>query len=323
MTRAVPNTFANVTNATTPNLDADFSALAPGVVLACTATGTNTILLTPVASTLSVTGYSDKEIYSFVAAANSTGSVQINISGVGAVNLYLADGVTQAGSGNIALGKFYMIAYQTALSGFVIVSAASSSTPTRQVFTSSSGTYTTPIGTTWLEVRLIGAGGGAGAAITNNGADGGDTTFSALTGSGGKAGAANGGPGGNGGAATGGNINIPGGNGSAGANPGISVNLVFGIGGNGVFGGGAGGPQNGNAGVNGATNSGGGGSGGSAAGANGGAGGGAGGYCETIITAPATTYSYVVGSGGVGGAAGTMAGGSGAAGIIIVTEYYS
>jgi hypothetical protein len=53
-----------------------------------------------------------------------------------------------------------------------------------------------------------------------------------------------------------------------------------------------------------------------------GQGGGAGGYVEKLITSPAATYTYTVGTGGAGGAAGTLAGGNGAAGIIIVDEFY-
>ena len=37
---------------------------------------------------------------------------------------------------------------------------------------------------------------------------------------------------------------------------------------------------------------------------------------------PSATYTYTVGAKGTGGAAGTVAGGDGAAGIIIVEEFY-
>ena len=55
---------------------------------------------------------------------------------------------------------------------------------------------------------------------------------------------------------------------------------------------------------------------------NSGGGGGAGGYCELWVNAPAATYTYAVGAGGAGGAAGTYAGGNGAAGLVIVEEFY-
>lgn len=50
---------------------------------------------------------------------------------------------------------------------------------------------------------------------------------------------------------------------------------------------------------------------GSASGNAGGGGGGAGGYCEKIITSPASTYSYAVGALGAGGAAGGSGGSNG------------
>ena len=57
----------------------------------------------------------------------------------------------------------------------------------------------------------------------------------------------------------------------------------------------------------------------------GGGGGGAGGFVDAIISSPAATYAYSVGSGGSGGSAGTSGhtGGAGAAGYIEVTEFYT
>lgn len=195
--------------------------------------------------------------------------------------------------------------------------------PTRQVFTSGSGTYTTPSGCIYIRVRLVGGGGGGSGRDANSGATGSNTTFSTFTASGG-AGGTQGGAGGAGGAAAGGDINIPGGGGAGFmVNTSASVAPPGGLGGNSVFGGGGRGVINAT-GANGATNSGGGGAG--AGGTNsvsGGAGGGAGGYVESLISTPAGTYSYAVGAGGAGGAAGGQAGGSGAAGIIIVDEFYA
>lgn len=197
--------------------------------------------------------------------------------------------------------------------------------PTRQVFTSGSGTYTTPVGATHINVRLVAGGGGGAGASANSGAAGGNTTFSTLTATGGTGGNAAGGTGGVGGGASGGDVNITGGSGSAGWDSGLggSNNAIGGAGGNSVFGGGAGtGGVNG-AGKNAGTNSGGGGSGGgNTGGGSSGGGGGAGGYCEKRFTAPSATYSYAVGAAGTGGAAGAQAGGNGAAGIIVVDEFY-
>lgn len=238
----------------------------------------------------------------------------------GGVNITTADGdvgwFTSEGSGN-----WRCLSYVKATGKSIAVTAQ----PTRQVFTSGTGaTYTTPAGATRINVRMVGGGGGGGGATSNNGAAGNQTTFSTLTAGGGGAGQANGGQGGTQGTASGGDINIPGGGGGAGSiNNTAGIAPASGVGGNSVFGGGA--PSSINAtGGAGATNSGGGGAGGGAASStNSGGGGGAGGYVEKLILSPAATYTYTVGATAAGGIAGGTAGGVGAAGLIIVDEYYS
>lgn len=195
--------------------------------------------------------------------------------------------------------------------------------PTRQVFTSGSGaTYTTPTGATRINVRLVGGGGGGAAATANSGTAGNNTTFGSLTGNGGGGGTTSGGVGGTGGSASGGDINIPGTSGGGGSGGGGSGFGPGGDGGSSVFGGAGGGGNNLNSGYNASANSGSGGGGGGSNSSNSGGGGGAGGYVEKIITAPSATYTYTVGAAANGGAAGTEAGGNGAAGIIIVDEFY-
>lgn len=197
--------------------------------------------------------------------------------------------------------------------------------PTRQVFTSGSGTYTTPANCTAINVRLVGGGGGGAAGTTNNGTAGSNTTFSTLTGSGGAAGVVGSAAFAAGGAASGGDINIPGGQGNSGQSTSTANTILSGgQGGSSAFGGaGAGGASGSNGNAAGANSgSGGGGAGGQSGQASSG-GGGAGGYVEKLISSPAATYSYSVGAKGTGGAAGVLAGGDGAAGIIIVDEYYT
>lgn len=219
------------------------------------------------------------------------------------------------------------------LGGSESVPATTAATPTRQVFTSGSGTYTTPDDVTWIEVELIGAGGGGGGSGDGDGGTGGtgaNTTFSTLTGSGGGGGNggtsdSNGALGGAGGVASGGDINIPGGGGDSTGGLGVN-NANGGSGGNGFFGGGGRGGNGTNAGTAGAANSGAGGGGaGQNVVVNPGAGGGSGGYVRKIITSPAATYSYSVGAAGTAGTAGTSGavGGAGAAGLILVTEHYT
>jgi len=211
------------------------------------------------------------------------------------------------------------------------LTAARRTLPTRQVFTSGSGTYTTPANCLWIEVEMVGGGaGGSGSGTASSGGiggAGGNTTFSTYTASGGSAPAGAGANGGAGGGTSGSpQIGITGGSGGGSNTVSGSIYFPSGHGGNSFFGGG-GGASGQQAGVAGATNSGGGGSGGGSTGTTSvqlGGGGGAGGYIRTIINSPSATYSYGVGAGGTAGTAGTsgLVGGAGGSGIIIVTEHY-
>ncbi|WP_247776984.1 hypothetical protein [Bradyrhizobium sp. CW1] len=195
--------------------------------------------------------------------------------------------------------------------------------PTAQVFTSGSGTYTTPANVSWIEVEMIGGGGGGGGSGTSagNGGTGGNSTFSTFT--------ANGAAGSSGASAgAGGHINVPG---HAGQSLTGFTSMYGGNGANSPFGGaGMGGAPNSGASAPGAgqaatanTGSGGGGAGDNAT-VNTGSGGGSGNWLKGIINAPSAAYSYSVGGGGTAGAVGTngAAGGAGASGVIVVVEHY-
>lgn len=218
---------------------------------------------------------------------------------------------------------------------------------TVQSFTSGSGTYMTPAGCLYIKVKMVGGGGGgsgSGSGTPTGQTAGTNSTFGAnLIAGGGSHGTwglqSGGGAGGNGGTATisGGLIGVAasGGDGSGATwqNNSTNQSIIGGAGGASALGGngGAGGFFNigatGTAGTSGKTNTGGGGGGGGGqTGLNiaGGTGGGAGGYVECIISSPATSYSYAVGSGGTNGSAGTSGsdGGAGGSGVIVVEEYY-
>ncbi|MHC4051374.1 hypothetical protein [Bradyrhizobium sp. 25ACV] len=235
-------------------------------------------------------------------------------------------GTTGVASIDGATGAFTTSNGIETAAGVIRLTGARRTLPTRQVFTSGSGTYTTPANCLWIEVELVGGGaGGAGGGSGSPGAgtSGGNTTFSTMTAGGGASGSIA--TPGAAGTATGGDVNIPGGRGQGGglgelghgAQGGSSS--LGGSGSGGIFGANS-------AGFAAAANSGSGGGGGTtnAASTNTGAGGSSGGTVQKIITSPAASYSYAVGAGGSGGAAGTSgtAGGNGAAGIIIVTEHY-
>ena len=196
--------------------------------------------------------------------------------------------------------------------------------PTRQVLTSGSGaTYTTPTNCKHLKVRMIGGGGGGAAVSTNAGSAGNDTIFNSIHAAGGNGGSigttGNGGAGGSGGS---GSASLRCSGGSGGQAP-LSAD-AGGFGGNSHFGGGGRGFGTNLAGEAAATNSGAGGGGGATnSSATGGGGGGSGEYVELEIDSPAATYTYTVGTGGNGGAAGGFAGGNGAAGVIVIDEFYA
>lgn len=219
--------------------------------------------------------------------------------------------------------------------------SGSSTAPTQQIFTSGSGTYTTPGGVSYIKIQVVGGGGGGGGggvSTAGTGGTGGTSSFgggiiSCTGGNGGSFGAY-------GGTYGFGSLSSPAYgaafNGSYG-DPGTFINTnsvsdsFTASGGNGgasFFGGQGGGGPNGFAGQAGAANTGAGGGGGGRAGttlaASSGGGGGSGGYVEAYIDSPSSSYAYTVGSGGSGGANTSYGGvgGTGAAGIIIVTEYY-
>jgi len=213
--------------------------------------------------------------------------------------------------------------------------------PTVQKFTSGSGTYTTPANCRWIKVQMVGGGGGGGGGGTTSGTastNGGNSTFgTTLLVANGGTGGSRGGNGGAGGSASLGTgpvgIAMSGGQGGGAAISGGTVSAASpsipgGFGGSTPFGctgtaaGGTGG-----VGVTAAANSGAGGSGAGCGAVNshqGGSGGGGGGYVDALITSPAASYDYAVGAGGSGQLAGTSgeAGGNGAAGLIVVWEYY-
>ena len=214
--------------------------------------------------------------------------------------------------------------------------------PTRTVYASGSGIYTPPSGCMRIFIRLVGGGGGGGSVTSTShvytGTTGGNTTFDAVTAGGGTGGqGANSstvtGTGGTGGTASGGDINFIGGTaststgGSAGASsaPGVSKLGGAPTGFSEVFTG-----NNGIAGPSPSANSGSGGGGAYLSGfsytATPGSGG-AGAYAEKTIYAPLETgYAYLVGLGGTGAptdlSPSTPVGGNGAAGIIIIDEFY-
>lgn len=339
---ALPFVFANVSVLLTTSLDSDFNALGAMATIPCTASGTNTIALTPNSNTPTIAAYTTMSpIFAFIAAGSNSGATTVNVSGVGAKTLYKTGGANAVGSGDIISGSLYLVNYNPALNssagGFVLInpSVAQSAPTVTRLTSGTAATYTAPAGCVRQRIRMVAAGGGGGATVTNSGANGTSSSFqvnatgtawTAVFGNGGTAasgaGSTAGGAGGTGGVdgSTGTLIlRIAGTAGSNGAN---AVGGAAGVGGITPLGGAAVRPAigvNPVAGANAGANSGCGGNGGQ--GGNSGGGGGAGEYVEFWVTG-CTTATYTVGAAGAGGAAGTNAGGNGAAGWIVIEEFY-
>jgi hypothetical protein len=203
------------------------------------------------------------------------------------------------------------------------IGAAPNTVPQVTVYSSGSGTYTVPTGCRFLLIEALGGGGGGG-------------------GSGGASGGGQGARGISGGASTINSTLIVANGGTWGAGGFGDTSLAGGAGGTAtgtadILVSGQRGTVNGNyntalvvftgAGVGGASALGK--SGGDGGGVGGtsvvpGTGGGGGGYARTIITSPATSYTYAVGAGGAGGAAGAngFAGEAGRAGLVMFTACF-
>lgn len=113
--------YANLTDGLQPFSlwDASLADMGSLGVIPCTASGTNAITLTPVTASFPPNVSNpprQNQLFSYVAAATSTGSVTVSISGVtGFLKLYLMDASTQAGSGDVKQNVTYIISYGPAL----------------------------------------------------------------------------------------------------------------------------------------------------------------------------------------------------------------
>lgn len=118
---ALPFVFAVLPtgNVAASDLDTNFNSVGLMGVTLCTASGTNTIALTPVANQPTVSAYTNGQLFSFTPQHNTSGNATANINGIGALNLYLQDGVTRVASGDLVTTGTYLIMYLSALNGAV------------------------------------------------------------------------------------------------------------------------------------------------------------------------------------------------------------
>lgn len=113
----LPITFLTLTSPQSlQDFDTQFAAVAALGAIPCSASGTNTIALTPSANTPTVISYVDLQpSFVFVAQATSTGGVTLNVAGVGARNAYKWNGIAPIGNGDLIIGGIYRATFLTAL----------------------------------------------------------------------------------------------------------------------------------------------------------------------------------------------------------------
>lgn len=97
-------------------------------VIPCNASGTNVITLTPLDASPLLKKYADYEVFGFVAANTSTGSVTMSVAArdgsLATLKAYKTNGAAQAGLGDVVSGSLYLAIYNDALDsgagGFVL-----------------------------------------------------------------------------------------------------------------------------------------------------------------------------------------------------------
>lgn len=113
----LPFVFASSPAGNVPavQLDQNYNAVGAMAVTQCTATGTNTVALAQNMNQPTVSAYANYLLFGFQAVATSTASITVNVNTLGALPLFLADGVTQAGNGSLVSGVYYVAAYNLSL----------------------------------------------------------------------------------------------------------------------------------------------------------------------------------------------------------------
>ena len=112
---ALGTTFGPLTVATGAELDTNFQQVGALTTVQCTATGTNSIVLTPAANQPTVNGYGlpNPLKFGFPAPASSSGAVTLEVGAFGFLPVYTSNGV-QATSGTLISGNYYEVTYTTA-----------------------------------------------------------------------------------------------------------------------------------------------------------------------------------------------------------------
>ncbi len=292
------------------------------------------------------TAFTAPTIQNLTATGSATGwlftvSAWVGTLAVGDTYTNNSNTYTVLGAQTNGTGQTLFMSGTGTTSGGTLTKSVSAAGPATMTFSSkvALATYTTPANTLYVKIKMVGGGGGgggAGSTCTVAAVGGLDSFFGAniLHSNGGGAGTNKtaGVGGGSGGISSVGSpaigVAIAGANGcDSGTNGSTSVFAGGSCGGSTAYFSGAGGAGGANANGHGGsanTGAGGGGAGGPASATTGlpGSGGGGSGFVDAIISSPAATYPYVIGTGGVGGTCASFNGGGGADGHLIVEEYY-
>jgi hypothetical protein len=116
----LPYQFANVTALRTPELDANFAALAQVAFVPGAIVGTNSLVLTPLADVATVSGYTPLQAYSGIISATNTGPVVFRVgTSLSALQAFKdSPAGPQPLSGNeLIVGNLAVFYYDAALDG--------------------------------------------------------------------------------------------------------------------------------------------------------------------------------------------------------------
>lgn len=168
----LPVTFGPLTAASMGQLDQNFNAVGALTTIQCSATGTNSIVLTPAANQPVVNGYGlpNPLKFGFTAPAASSGAVTLEVGAIGFLPVYTSNGV-QATSGTLQSGVYYEVTYTTGViynsgSGAWVLSSYQAATGVAAVanasvsglsITNNAGTPSTKIDVTLTRSCLVSA----------------------------------------------------------------------------------------------------------------------------------------------------------------------
>jgi hypothetical protein len=116
----LPITFATLTGGNQPlaDFDTQFAAVAALGAIPCACSGQNSLALTTLANTPTVSSYVDLQpSFVFVASQTSTSAISANINLLGSRPIYKWNGSVQAGAGDFIAGNIYRLTPLLALNG--------------------------------------------------------------------------------------------------------------------------------------------------------------------------------------------------------------